>query len=176
MWRYLALGVPLLFLAAIWPPYNVFLAYFFSKKDFKTALGIILSSSVGLSLSVVLIFLGGRFANLPLNFIGAAIVGFLGVKMLFNQPVNTKFEVVSRMEAISSTFFLSFIPGVFAFTAASGLYRGEIGQLITVFLAGPVLGISLGGLLLYLGVSLFKLPLNKIGGLLLIAIAIYMLF
>lgn len=133
MWRYLAIGIPLLFLAAIWPPYNVFLAYFFSKKDFKAALDIVLSSSTGLALSVTLILFGSRFANLTLNFIGAAIVDFLGVKMFFSQPVKQQLEVVSRIEAISSPFFLSFIPGVFAFTAAADLYRGEVGQLITVF-------------------------------------------
>ncbi len=176
MWQYLEIGLPLLFLAAIWPPYNILIAKSLIEKDYLVTLGIIFSSFLGLSLSVFLLVGGAKLTHLPLSLMGGVIVILLGIKMIFSKEKKEKVNIAARFQTVFTTFLLSAVPGVYALTAASGFLKGDLNQVLTVYLAGPTLGITSGGLLIAYGVRYSKLPLNKIGGILLIFIGLKMIF
>jgi small neutral amino acid transporter SnatA (MarC family) len=173
---YLALGISLLLLAAVWPPYNVFIAESIIKNDKWMLFAIPLSSILGLTLSVLMIFWGAQILGVSLSIIGGVVVIFLGIKMFFSPPSGEKVNLGERLSMLFTVFLVSAIPGVYAFTAASGLQKGDLFQVLTVYLAGPVLGITLGGFLLAFGFKISKLPLNKVGAFLLFVIGLKMIF
>jgi|Deesub1362A_J573_1020465.scaffolds.fasta_scaffold11052_3 small neutral amino acid transporter SnatA (MarC family) len=173
---YLLLGISLLFLAAIWPPYNVFIAESIVKKDKWMLFAIPVSSVLGLTLSVLMIFWGAEVLGFSLSIIGGIVVILLGIKMFFSPPSEGKVNLGEKVSMLFTVFLVSAIPGVYAFTAASGLQKGDLLQVLTVYLAGPIFGITLGGFLLAFGFKISKLPLNKVGSLLLLLIGIKMIF
>ncbi len=174
--HYFALGIPLLFLAALWPPYNVLIAEAILRKDRWMLMAIPVSSVLGLSLSVLVIFWSARIFGIPLSLVGGIIVIALGIKMFFSSESEGEISLGEKLSAIFTVFVVSAIPGVYAFTAAAGLERGDWGQVLTVYLAGPVLGIVLGGVLLAYGFKLTRLPPNKVGALLLFFVGVKMIF
>lgn len=176
IFSYLVLGISLLFLAAIWPPYNVFIAESIVKKDKWMLFAIPSSSVLGLTLSVLMIFWGAEVLGFSLSIIGGIVVILLGIKMFFSPPSEEKVNLGEKLSMLFTVFLVSAIPGVYAFTAASGLQKGDLLQVLTVYLAGPIFGITLGGILLAFGFKISKLPLNKVGSLLLLIIGIKMIF
>ncbi len=176
MLNYLTLGLPLLLLAALWPPYNVLIADAFLRKKYWMILAIIFSSLLGLSTSVFLMVQGAKLANINFNLVGGIFVLALGLRLFFTKENRKKKSTIGEhVQSLWTIFVVSFIPGVFSVTAAAGILNRDVGQVITVYLAGPLLGIFLGGILMAYGVKYAKLPLNRIGGILLLFIGIVMI-
>jgi hypothetical protein len=82
--------------------------------------------------------------------------------------------VGERAEILGTAFLVSATPGVYSVTAAVGVERGDFLLILLVFMAGPILGITLGGFALHHGLKATRLPLSRIGGLILTAIGLWM--
>jgi hypothetical protein len=172
----LILFLSLLGLAALWPPYNIFIARALEEGDYLTVVLTPLVSTLGLSIITVALALGAGLTNLPLSPLGGAFVGLMGLRMLMRKSVEGSegLAVGERAEILGTAFLVSATPGVYSVTAAVGVERGDFLLILLVFMAGPILGITLGGFALHHGLKATRLPLSRIGGLILTAIGLWM--
>lgn len=172
MWEAIILGGTLFLLAAIYPPYNVFIAQSFSEKNLILYLIVVVSSIVGVILGGLILEYGTKLLRLPLELIGGIFIIVVGLRMLWpkKSPANgeiLKEKVSVSIEAAFSCFLMSIMPGVFTISMGTALSTSNAAQ-ISAVLIGATLGINSGGILLYKGAALANLPLNKLGGILLL--------
>ncbi|HEY3374111.1 MAG TPA: hypothetical protein VGK02_03495 [Candidatus Aquicultor sp.] len=177
---YLTLGSTLLFISAAWPPYNVYIADALVRKDRLTVVLIVLAAFFGLMVPTTVIVAGASLASIPLGKIGGAFVLFTGIRMFFKHPeseVKTGEEARTKTnrEAIVTSLLISMVPGIYAVLAAEGITKHDLLQTVIVFICGPT-GVLLGGLLLAYGIRFINLPIDKIGGVLIVLISLKMMF
>ena len=172
------IGASLFFLAAVFPPYNVYIAESIGQRNLKKYMMIVLFSVFGLSIGSTAIFLGSRMIGASVELIGAIVILYLAVKMFLKKEETeiTAREIKENLTGAISCMIMSMLPGAYSITVAKGLANMDFLLVSTVFLAGPILGISFGGLLLYKGTKVSRLPLNKVGGLLLFFVAATIFF
>lgn len=176
----LVLGVTLLFLAAAWPPYNVYIAEALNNKDRRTVSMILAATVTGLGLGTALVVGGVSATNLPLVKLGGVVVLISGVRMLLSRPALKDSTAATKPKTgvdrgpIFTSFLISATPGVYALLAAQGITKHDLLQTVTVFVSGPT-GCFVGGLLLAYGVRFVKMPMHLIGGVLVILISIKMI-
>ncbi|MHB0976778.1 MAG: hypothetical protein ACYC1U_06245 [Candidatus Aquicultorales bacterium] len=177
MFSYITLSLSLVALAAIWPPYNVYIADALGRKDRITVALIVVAAVLGLSVSSFLVAAGASLTKLPLGKIGGAFVVFTGVRLLLSKAPAREESVgkaVRSREAVAASFLISATPGVYAVTVAHGIAKNDLLQALAAFIGGP-LGILLGGILLSAGLRMFALPVEKIGGSIVLAIGAWMI-
>ncbi|MEL7564602.1 MAG: hypothetical protein AAGU27_06940 [Dehalobacterium sp.] len=176
MWEVISLGGTLFLLAVIYPPYNVFIAQSFFEKNLILYLIVVISSIIGVILGGLILEYGTRLLGLPLELLGGIFIIIVGLKMLWpkkSQSNEKKLneQVSVSVEAAFSCFLMSVMPGVFTISMGTGLSTANAGQ-ISAVLIGATLGINSGGILLYKGASLANLPIDKLGGVLLLFVGI----
>jgi hypothetical protein len=177
MFELIGLGLTLFILAALWPPYNVFIAQAFSEKNPLLYFSVILPSLCGLFTGGTIIGIGTKLLGIPLELFGGIFILGIGVKMLLpkkNQDSDIEFKkkLSNSIQAAFSCFFMSAMPGVFTVALATALNPVNIPQILAVTFFGATLGNTAGGILLYKGTKLMNLPLKKIGGILLLFIGV----
>lgn len=167
----ISVGASLFFLAAVFPPYNVYIAQSISQKNLKKYIMIVFFSVLGLGLGSAMIYWGSQKIGFPIELIGGSIIIYLAIKMFFKADENSidikELEIKENLSGAISCMIMSMLPGAYSLTVAKGLATMDYFLVLTVFLAGPVLGTSLGGLLLYKGTKISRIPLNKVGGVML---------
>lgn len=172
MWEVVSLGGTLFFMAAVYPPYNVFIARSISEKNLFLYLSTMIPSISGLFLGGLLLGYGTKLLGLPLELIGGVFIIGVGLRMLLpkkNQPQEDRLKekVAGSAQAALSCFLMSCMPGVFTVSMGTAFNNSNITQISAVVM-GAVLGTNLGGILLFKGARLTHLPLNKLGGVLLL--------
>ena len=172
------IGASLFFLAAVFPPYNVYIAQSIRQKNIRKYLMIVGFSVLGLTLGSVAIYLGSQLIGASLELVGAAVILYLAVKMfLKKEEIQIEGEELQEnLTGAISCMVMSMLPGAYTVTVAKGLATMDYFLVSTVFLAGPILGISLGGVLLYKGTKVTRLPLNKVGGVMLFLVSMMIFF
>lgn len=173
MFEVISLGFTLFVLAAIWPPYNVFIAQAFLEKNLVLFLSVLLPSLAGLFSGGLVLKFGTKFLGIPLELVGGIFILFIAVKMLWPKKSANNVDAFKRkfsgsIQASLSCYLMSCMPGVFTVSMATAMSPINIPQILAVTLFGATLGNIAGGFLLYKGAKLAHLPLDKIGGILLI--------
>jgi hypothetical protein len=176
MWEVISLGATLFFIASVFPPYNVFIAQSISEKNLLLYLSTMIPSLSGLFLGGLLLGYGSILLGLPLELIGGVFIIVVGLRMLWpkkNQLKDDRLKkkVTGSAQAALSCFLLSFMPGVFTIAMGTAFNTANFPQVLTVSL-GAALGINLGGILLFKGAKLAHLPLDKLGGVLLLFVGV----
>lgn len=175
----LSLGFSLMFLAAVFPPYNVYIAQSINESNYKKYFMIIVFSVIGLALGGFMIFYGSKMLGFPIELLGGAIIFYLGLRMFIKkEEESADYDSMQLADSLSGAFscmLMSMVPGAFSLTVAKGIANSDLFLVLTVFLAGPILGTTLGGLLLYKGTQVSRLPLNKVGGIMLFFVS-FMVF
>ncbi|MBS3909053.1 MAG: hypothetical protein KGZ93_05435 [Actinobacteria bacterium] len=177
---YFGLALSILFLSAAWPPHNVYVADALARNDRRTVALIALAVLAGVSLSTALVAAGASLAKIPLSTIGGIIICITGVRMLFRgsyekRAAEAEVHGKSRREVIITAFILALTPGPYAIIAAEGIAKQDFAQTAIVLVCDPV-GVTAGGMLLAYGIRFVKLPLNIIGGIIVILIGLKMVF
>lgn len=176
----LSMGLSLMFLAAVFPPYNVYIAQSIKESNFKKYLIIIVFSVLGLAIGGFLVFYGSKLLGFPVELLGGVVIFYLAVKMfLKKEDESVNYESAQLADSLSgalSCMLMSMLPGAFSLTIAKGLANSDLFLVLVVFLAGPILGTSLGGFLLYKGTQVSRLPLNKVGGIMLFFVSFMVFF
>ena len=80
-----SIAVSLFFLAAVFPPYNVYIAQSIRHKNFRQYFLIIVFSILGLTIGSLLIFFGSELIGLPIELVGGGIILYLAIKMFFTE-------------------------------------------------------------------------------------------
>lgn len=176
MWEMISLGTTLFFLAAIWPPYNVFIAQSLSEKNLLLYLLVVIPGIGGLMVGGLLLGYGTKLLGIPLELIGGIFILGVALRMLWpkkNQSTAEAFKkkVSGSIQAALSCFLMSIMPGVFTVSMGTAISTANMALFFAVFI-GSTLGIHIGGILLYKGAAFAKLPLDKLGGVLLLFIGI----
>ena len=176
MWEVVSLGATLFIIATVFPPYNVFIAQSISERNLFLYLSTMIPALSGLFLGGILLDYGTKFLGLPLELIGGIFIILVGLRMLLfkkipagenHQEDQLKQKVSGSAQAAISCFLMSLMPGVFTVSIATGFNTLNYGQISAVFM-GAALGTNLGGILLFKGAKLAHLPLDKLGGVLLL--------
>jgi len=177
---YFGLALSILFLSAAWPPHNVYVADALARNDKRTVIFIALAVLAGVSLSTALVAVGASLAKIPLSTIGGIIVIITGIRMLFRGSFEKKAAEAEghgkpKRDVIITAFVLALNPGPYAIIAAEGIAKQDFVQTAIVIACDPV-GVVAGGMLLGYGIRFVKLPLNIIGGIIVILIGLKMIF
>ncbi len=173
---HLTIFLTLLGLAALWPPYNIFIARALGQGDYLTAALTPVVSSVGLAIITAAMVAGASLVNLPLSLVGGIFVLLMGLRMLWKAPSHDAgLGTVEKAGMLGTVFLISLMPGVYSVTAAMGVQEGDYLLTALVFLAGPTLGITLGGVVLHHGFRATRLPLARVGGAVLAGIGLWMI-
>ncbi|MDI6816113.1 MAG: hypothetical protein QME41_02825 [Actinomycetota bacterium] len=180
MLAYFGLALSILFLSAAWPPHNVYVADALARNDKRTVVLIALAVLAGVSLSTALVAVGASLAKIPLSTIGGIIVAITGIRMLFRASFEKKAAEAEghdkpKRDVIITAFVLALNPGPYAIIAAEGIAKKDFVQTAIVIVCDPV-GVVAGGILLGYGIRFVKLPLNIIGGVIVILIGLKMIF
>lgn len=170
----LTLGCTLLFLAALWPPYNVFIARAIRQRSIFLYLSVMVPSVAGQAAGAWLLVKGVGLLGIPLEFIGGGFILILAVKMFLTAEKHGEEEddvpAIDYKTALSAAFsccVMSMIPGAFTISLAKAIEDFDIVRISVVVGMGTIAGLTVGGIMLYNGAKLAKLPLNKLGGVLL---------
>lgn len=165
----------LFFLAAVFPPYNVYIAQAISHKNIRQYFMIIIFSLIGLAIGSLLMLFGSEVLGLPIELVGGGIIFYLAVKMFFTEESDPSqvenMELKDDLSGAISCMIMSMLPGAFSITIAKALVDMNYFLAAAIFLFGPILGTSFGGFLLYKGTKLSNLPLNKVGSIMLFVIS-----
>ena len=174
----MGIGASLFFLAAVFPPYNVYIAESISQKNLKKYLMIISFSILGLTIGGVTIYLGSQIVGASVELVGALVILYLALKMFTKKEeiAEPTAELKENFTGAISCMIMSMLPGAYSITVAKGLASMDYFLVSTVYLAGPIFGISFGGFLLYKGTKVSNLPLNKVGGLMLLFVSATIFF
>jgi hypothetical protein len=175
-----SVGASLFFLAAVFPPYNVYIAQSISQKNLKKYLMIVAFSVLGLAIGSTMIYFGSQMIGFPIELIGGGIILYLAIKMFFKKEADpdeiNSLELKENLSGAISCMIMSMLPGAYSITVAKGLATLDFFLVATVFLAGPILGTSFGGVLLYKGTKVSRIPLNKVGSILLLLVGASIFF
>lgn len=166
----------LFFLAAVFPPYNVYIAQAIRHKSIKQYFLIIFFSVLGLSIGSFLVYYGSEIIGFPIELVGGGIIFYLAIKMFLSEENKAaeleNIELKENLSGAISCMIMSIVPGAFSISIAKAFADMDYILVALIFLAGPILGTSFGGILLHKGTKISKLPLNKVGSIMLFVISI----